>query len=91
MANFAGFYILGDSGDDEEEILGEAQKFRGGSRDFNYAVVPLDTIEVLLWRDQLKVWLLRIKDPKKLDTYVGIDGKNLPGWLFDKLPLHTLS
>lgn len=91
MTNFAGFYILGDSHDDEEEILGEAQKFRSGSRDFNYWVVPIDFIENLVWVDRLKVWALYLKTDKVPAPYVGIDVQHLPDELLGKLPPHTRS
>ena len=91
MTNFAGFYILSDSHDDEEEIQDAIQKFKEGSRDFNYVVVPLDTMEALWWVDRLKVWVLQIKDPERLDSYVGIDVQHLPDELLGKLPPHTRS
>lgn len=91
MTNFAGFYILGDVRDDEEEILGEAQKFRGGSRDFDYVAIPLDSVEALLWVSRLKVWVLRLKDPNRLDAYIGIDAQYLPDELLGKRPPHTQS
>ena len=92
MTNFAGFYVLGDSEDDEAEIQNAIQKFKEGSRDFNYLLIPLESIGSLVWIDGWQAWRLYFKGPPEaMPPYVGIDGKNLPSWLFDKMPLHTLT
>ena len=91
MTNFAGFYILGDSEDDEPEIQDAIQKFKKGSRDFNYLLIPLESVGSLVWIDGRQAWRLYFKGPPDaIPPYVGIDRQNLPGWLSEKLPAHIL-
>lgn len=91
MTNFAGFYILGDSADDDEEVLEARLKFQNGSRNFNYLLIPLESIEFLVWIEDMQLWRLYLKGfPDATSPYVGIDRQNLPGWLSEKLPAHIL-
>lgn len=91
MTDFAGFYILGDSEDDDEEVLEARLKFLNGSRNFNYLLIPLESIGSLVWIEDMQLWRLYFKGPPDATPpYVGIAaGGNLPGYLFDRLPIHT--
>ena len=91
MGEFVGFYVLGDIHDDEEETFEELLKFRRGSRDFNYLVIPLDSVESLVWVERQKAWVLHPKKEGVAAIYVGIDVQHLPTELLGKLPLQTRS